>query len=1288
MIRKITRLFMGLMVLLPVVSWGQMTLGTSPYIQNFDSLGVSGLPTGWTVVTSATATSLGSPSSVVTDVWANTSGNFRNVAAAESPQTSASSTGVQNAATDRALAIRPSGSFGDPNGAFLFQIANTTGKTGFSLSLKHMTFDDQARMIVYTVEYTTVAAGTSGWTSLGTYTTTTFGSTDATYSFGTALDNISNTVWIRIRGNASTGTGSRDTYGIDDVSLSWNAVAACTGPTNAATAFNTSNLTTTTANLGVTGGNGTSRVTFLKAGTFTTALPSANNTYTANTSFIGTSTAFDGGKTVYNSTANTVSVTDLSPNTVYNAKSFEYLGAAGAECYNTTALTGSFTTLSTAATTTAATSINSNGFTANWSAPTGIGSAAYTYTLEIDTNTAFATPITGSPFTGIASGTTTYTATGLNASTTYYYRVTVVNAAGSSAASNITSITTNAPLPGCAAPNPTGNPVVGIPTASSFTGNFTASTGSADAYVVFVSTNAAAPTLVNGTVYSGNNPSGYTVVQNGTSLTFTASSLIPGTTYYVYVAAYNSNAGCSGGPAYSTITSTTATTAAGVVVPEADGDYRTTSTGNWPGTPAATWQKRISGTWTSAAAPAANYTGGKIIIRHTISTNGNFASPEMAIDNGGTFTVGTSSTANGMHIYDGGTLQVNVALTISSAANFEIEDGGTAVLNYATSGSTALFSGTEIFHPNSSFVISNWATSATTPLLTNMSTNTYNGYTAAFGNLKINMLTDIGSNNIDINPTGTFTKNIAHKNFEFIKGYSGNTVRIATSGVTTSGIGGDFIVASTFGTGFINIKSSGTSVFTIGGNLVLNSGRIRLFPSSTSTSTVSVNNLTMTGTSSLDISGTIAAGIISNLNVSGNISIASTATFQNTNNQSTNQLNLVGTNQTLSILPASTFTDINFNINSNGTVQLLDHLTISNLTLTNGVFDLGTKNLTIVAPSTGNGTVSGGSATAYVQGSMIRNTNSTAVYSFPVGKTGYAPVTIQPSATGSNSFTVNFNKDFKQTPNYTTVSGALTSVNATEWYDISHPTGTATATISLPWGSLSGVTDPSQLVVAHYNSGISAWESLGGTPSGTISSGTVTVTGVSSFSPFAIGAINGAQPLPVKIAAFSIQKQNNKAILSWTLQTTEGNEKVALERSNDGKTFTAINTQAVEEAMTLKQSYTDATPAQGMNQYRLAITGSNGTVMYSNILTASFTKESTVNIYPNPAQQFVQVDWTDRTIPATVEIRSMMGQVMHSQVINGAAHYDMPVGDLGNGIYLITWKQGEAIRHQQIQVLH
>ena len=202
--------------------------GTS-YTETFDGIS-SGLPAGWSVKTNASAAYLGSPNVVTTaaTAWGSTSGQFANFAGTTHdgiPFTGTESSAIQAAATDRCLGIRQSSSFGDPGAAFVLQLQDTRGFEGFEVSLDFNMLSVQLRSTIWTVDYA-VGNSPGTFTALGTYADPgTFGSTNKTFSFGTALDNQSQNVWIRIVAlSSSTGTVGRDTFGIDNFRLSYRAV--------------------------------------------------------------------------------------------------------------------------------------------------------------------------------------------------------------------------------------------------------------------------------------------------------------------------------------------------------------------------------------------------------------------------------------------------------------------------------------------------------------------------------------------------------------------------------------------------------------------------------------------------------------------------------------------------------------------------------------------------------------------------------------------------------------------------------------------------------------------------------------------------------------------------------------------------------------------------------------------------------------------------------------------------------------------------------------------------------
>ena len=154
------------------------------------------------------------------------------------------------------------------------------------------------------------------------------------------------------------------------------------------------------------------------------------------------------------------------------------------------------------------------------------------------------------------SNATTFSSTGLSASTNYYYYIFSVNSNCIGGPLYLVA----SPLSGSkatlssACSTPSSQPTLlafGNTTTNSIAGSFTGS--GADEYLVIKSTsNALSATPADGTVYTaGENFGGGTVVSRAATTNFIASGLTVFTNYYFFIYAVNSN--CIGGPKYLTI---------------------------------------------------------------------------------------------------------------------------------------------------------------------------------------------------------------------------------------------------------------------------------------------------------------------------------------------------------------------------------------------------------------------------------------------------------------------------------------------------------------------------------------------------------------------------------------------------------------------------------------------------------------------------------------------------------------------------------------------------------------
>ncbi len=195
-----------------------------------------------------------------------------------------------------------------------------------------------------------------------------------------------------------------------------SAVVACVAPIDQATGFVAGAVTSFTAAASFTAATSapSGYLSVISQGPLVGS-PIDGVSYALNT-VVGTN-----GLAIQSNSATTITA-NVPSNTVGTVTIFAYNSGActGGPKYNlVTPLTGTNTTCAGTPTVPVSNAVTASGFTANWTQTGGVA-FPITYSIEVTTDAAFAVPVVGSPFT---SATTSLVVSGLNAQTTYFWRV-------------------------------------------------------------------------------------------------------------------------------------------------------------------------------------------------------------------------------------------------------------------------------------------------------------------------------------------------------------------------------------------------------------------------------------------------------------------------------------------------------------------------------------------------------------------------------------------------------------------------------------------------------------------------------------------------------------------------------------------------------------------------------------------------------------------------------------------------------------------------------------------------
>lgn len=188
---------------------------------------------------------------------------------------------------------------------------------------------------------------------------------------------------------------------------------------------------------------------------------------------------------------------------------------------------------------------------------------------------------------------------------------------------------------------------------------------------------------------------------------------------------------------------------------------------------------------------------------------------------------------------------------------------------------------------------------------------------------------------------------------------------------------------------------------------------------------------------------------------------------------------------------------------------------------------------------------------------------------------------------------------------------------------------------------------------------------------------------ITGFSEFWIHT--GFAPLPLNFISFSVQKcTGNTVCLNWQTANEQNVSHFEIQRSVDGRTYTAVVTKAANNQATNFYSTTDDIASlqnSGQIYYRIKQIDADGRFSYTNVQLVKLTDKLTISIYPNPASDVINiVGWNT--------IKQMQLYNVSGRKVAGwqTAQPTININNLNSGTYILKMelKTGEVLKQKII----
>jgi hypothetical protein len=173
--------------------------------------------------------------------------------------------------------------------------------------------------------------------------------------------------------------------------------------------------------------------------------------------------------------------------------------------------------------------------------------------------------------------------------------------------------------------------------------------------------------------------------------------------------------------------------------------------------------------------------------------------------------------------------------------------------------------------------------------------------------------------------------------------------------------------------------------------------------------------------------------------------------------------------------------------------------------------------------------------------------------------------------------------------------------------------------------------------------------------------------------------------LPVELVQFYGRPRGAVNDLFWETASEEGSDYFTVERSSDGVFFDSIGNIAAHgnSASVNNYQFTDASPFEDKNYYRLKEANLDGSYKYSRMITLK-TGDYSFNLYPNPTNgKFTVAPVSDR--PMDIHLYSVSGvSLFHTTIEKYPKEIDL--SEFAKGIYFLKASDEENVYTEKLSL--